>query len=76
MDAVIHSALQQAEARGLKGRDITPFVLASVNETTGGHSLKSNVALVRKKRAQHTRAACHRVAAPRTVVDCARSGHT
>ncbi|CAM9666376.1 unnamed protein product [Ectocarpus sp. 6 AP-2014] len=47
IDAAIHEALEQAEARGLKGRDITPFVLASVNETTGGNSLKSNVALVR-----------------------------
>lgn len=62
IDAAIHEALEQAEARGLKGRDITPFVLASVNETTGGHSLKSNVALVRRKRAQHTRAACYAAA--------------
>lgn len=63
IDAAVHSALEQAEARGLKGRDITPFVLASVNETTGGHSLKSNVALVRRNRVQRTRAACYRCAA-------------
>lgn len=47
VDAAIHLALEEANAKGLKGRDITPFVLASVNETTGGQSLKSNVALVR-----------------------------
>lgn len=47
VDAAIHLALEEANAKGLKGRDVTPFVLASVNETTGGQSLKSNVALVR-----------------------------
>ena len=47
VDAAIHLALEEAHAKGLKGRDVTPFVLASVNETTGGQSLKSNVALVR-----------------------------
>lgn len=47
VDAAIHLALEEAKAKGLKGRDVTPFVLASVNETTGGQSLKSNVALVR-----------------------------
>lgn len=46
IDAAIRVALAEAEARGLAGRDITPFVLAHVNETTGGQSLKSNVALV------------------------------
>ena len=47
IDAAIRAGLDEAEARSLKGRDVTPFVLASVNETTGGQSLKSNVALVR-----------------------------
>lgn len=47
VDAAIRLALEEANAKGLKGRDVTPFVLASVNETTGGQSLKSNVALVR-----------------------------
>ena len=50
IDAAIRAALGEADARGLKGRDVTPFVLASVNETTGGQSLKSNVALVRRER--------------------------
>lgn len=46
VDAAIRLALEEAAAKGLKGRDVTPFVLASVNESTGGQSLKSNVALV------------------------------
>lgn len=47
VDAAIRVALSEAESRGLTGRDVTPFVLARVNEETGGESLKSNVALVR-----------------------------
>lgn len=46
VDAAIRVALEEANARGLKGRDVTPFVLAAVNDSTGGQSLKSNVALV------------------------------
>lgn len=48
IDAAIQVALEEAGKRGLKGRDVTPFVLASVSEATGGQSLKSNVALVRR----------------------------
>lgn len=48
IDAAILNALEEADKKGLKGRDITPFVLASVNDATAGQSLKSNVALVRK----------------------------
>ena len=47
VDAAIRLALEEATRRGLKGRDVTPFLLARVNETTGGQSLQSNVALVR-----------------------------
>ncbi|CAM9767900.1 unnamed protein product, partial [Hapterophycus canaliculatus] len=47
IDAAIQVALEEADERGLKGRDVTPFVLASVSDATGGQSLKSNVALVR-----------------------------
>lgn len=47
VDAAIRVALSEADSRGLTGRDVTPFVLARVNEKTGGESLKSNVALVR-----------------------------
>lgn len=47
VDAAIRLALEEAASKGLKGRDVTPFVLASVNTATDGQSLKSNVALVR-----------------------------
>jgi pseudouridine-5'-phosphate glycosidase len=40
------TALKEAEARGVAGRDVTPFILKRVAELTGGHSLAANVALV------------------------------
>lgn len=40
-------ALKELEAKGIKGREVTPYLLARVNELTGGESLKSNIALVK-----------------------------
>lgn len=40
------TALEEAEARGVAGRDVTPFILKRVAELTGGRSLAANVALV------------------------------
>ena len=49
-DAVINSAVDQAVResveQGVKGKDITPFLLARVVELTGGDSLESNIQLV------------------------------
>lgn len=43
----IERALADAEARGIHGKDITPFLLARIVELTGGDSLATNIALVR-----------------------------
>ena len=34
------------EEKGIKGKDITPFLLAKIAEVTGGKSLDTNIALV------------------------------
>jgi pseudouridine-5'-phosphate glycosidase len=39
-------ALADARAKGITGKAVTPFLLARVNELTGGESLEANVALV------------------------------
>jgi pseudouridine-5'-phosphate glycosidase len=44
--AAIESALEAAEGKGVRGRDLTPFLLAKVKELTGGESLEANIALV------------------------------
>ena len=46
IDRAIAQALQEAAAQGISGKASTPFLLARVNELTGGDSLASNIALV------------------------------
>jgi pseudouridine-5'-phosphate glycosidase len=36
----------EAEEQGIRGKEITPFLLARVAELTGGDSLASNIQLV------------------------------
>lgn len=40
------NALQIAETQNIKGKDITPFLLAKIEELTKGESLKANIQLV------------------------------
>ena len=46
INTAIDFALREAEKQGVKGKDITPFLLAKVVELTGGDSLESNIHLV------------------------------
>ena len=45
-DEVLTEALAAAEAGGVRGRDVTPFLLARFHDRTGGASLAVNVRLV------------------------------
>ena len=46
IDKAINTALQNAEKKGIKGKEITPYLLDSIKEITSGRSLKANMALV------------------------------
>jgi pseudouridine-5'-phosphate glycosidase len=46
IDAAINQAVAECEAKGIKGKETTPFLLARVSELTGGDSLASNIQLV------------------------------
>ena len=46
IDAVIEAAVEKAKALGVKGKNITPFLLAEIKDVTGGDSLETNIALV------------------------------
>ena len=46
VEVAIAQALQEAAAKGIGGKHITPFLLNRVSELTGGDSLQSNIALV------------------------------
>ena len=45
MSAVIDRVLKMADEAGVKGKEITPFMLAHIVEETGGDSLKTNIQL-------------------------------
>jgi pseudouridine-5'-phosphate glycosidase len=47
VEAAIERALADAERQNVRGKEITPFLLAAVAEETGGRSLEANVALLR-----------------------------
>ncbi len=46
MNRAIATALADAERAGVKGKAITPFLLAAVEKLTGGKSLEANIELV------------------------------
>ena len=45
MEGIIDQALEKAEKAGVRGKEITPFLLATVKELTGGDSFDTNVQL-------------------------------
>lgn len=47
IEAAIRGAIERAERDGVRGKEITPFLLRTVAEATGGRSLDVNVALLR-----------------------------
>jgi pseudouridine-5'-phosphate glycosidase len=47
IDGIIEQALGEADQQGVKGKAVTPFLLARIKELTGGRSLATNIALVK-----------------------------
>lgn len=47
INGIIEQALQEAEEKGIKGKEVTPFLLGKVKELTEGKSLEANIALVK-----------------------------
>jgi pseudouridine-5'-phosphate glycosidase len=45
-ERVLRESLEAAAREGVRGRDVTPFLLAAFHAGTGGASLRANVALV------------------------------
>jgi len=46
MEKVIEQAITEAEAAGVKGKEITPYLLSRVTELTAGKSLQANIELI------------------------------
>jgi pseudouridylate synthase len=47
IDAITAQALADAQARGITGKAVTPFLLDRIRSLTGGRSLATNIALVK-----------------------------
>ena len=47
IEARIAAAAREARAAGISRKDVTPYLLARINELTGGKSLEANIALVK-----------------------------
>ncbi|MEI5680181.1 MULTISPECIES: pseudouridine-5'-phosphate glycosidase [unclassified Mesorhizobium] len=47
IDGTITAAVKEADEKGISRKELTPFLLARINELSQGRSLKANIALVR-----------------------------
>lgn len=43
----IRRALKGAEEKGIRGKEVTPFILSAISDVTSGASLNSNIALIK-----------------------------
>jgi pseudouridine-5'-phosphate glycosidase len=46
LDRVLADSLKAAAQQGIKGKDVTPFLLAQMSERSGGKTLAANIALL------------------------------
>lgn len=57
IDTAIADAVAEATKRGISRKELTPFLLARINELSGGRSLAANIALVKNNAALAARIA-------------------
>ncbi|XP_023257204.1 pseudouridine-metabolizing bifunctional protein C1861.05-like isoform X1 [Seriola lalandi dorsalis] len=58
IEEAIQAAVTEASAKGITGRDVTPFILQRVNELTKGKSLQANIALIHNNARVGSQIAC------------------
>ncbi len=58
MDKAIDEALKASDSKGIKGKDVTPFLLSEIKKITGGESLRSNIELVKNNAKLAAEIAC------------------
>jgi pseudouridine-5'-phosphate glycosidase len=58
IEAAIERALARADAAGVRGQAVTPFLLAAVADETHGESMRTNIALLRQNAGVAARVAC------------------
>ncbi|KAH8266510.1 hypothetical protein KR044_009295 [Drosophila immigrans] len=58
IDAAIEVANAEAQAQGVSGKEVTPFLLSHIAKITQGSSLKANIALIKHNAAVAAQIAC------------------
>lgn len=66
IEAIIQQAVHEALDQGIRGAEVTPFLLARVSELSGGESLRANLALL-KSNAQLAAQIAHHLYTPRPL---------
>ena len=59
INVVIDKAIEEAEEKGIKGKESTPFLLSKVKDLTEGRSLEANIQLVLNNAEIGARIACN-----------------
>ena len=59
INVVIDTAIEEAEEKGIKGKESTPFLLSKVKDLTEGRSLEANIKLVLNNAEIGARIACN-----------------
>ncbi len=47
IEAIIERSIREADGEGIRGKEVTPYLLARIVELTDGESLEANIALVK-----------------------------
>ena len=47
IEKTIEEAIEEMNAKGIKGKEVTPYLLSKIVELTSGKSLESNIALIK-----------------------------
>lgn len=63
VERTVTAALEEARAKGITGKAVTPFLLSRMEAHTGGESLKTNIALIKNNAALAARIAAAAAAA-------------
>ncbi|XP_036424228.1 pseudouridine-metabolizing bifunctional protein C1861.05 isoform X2 [Colossoma macropomum] len=58
IECAIQVAVDEARLKGIRGRDVTPFILQRVSELTEGQSLQANIALIHNNAKVGSQIAC------------------
>jgi pseudouridine-5'-phosphate glycosidase len=58
VEAILLDALKAAKEQGIKGKEVTPFLLSQLSERSEGRTLKANIALLENNARVATEIAC------------------